>query len=553
VNQMFCFQCEQTAQGKGCTAFGVCGKNPEVAALQDLLVYLLKGLSQLSIEGRKVSVKDDQLSLFICESAFATLTNVNFDPNTLIEYINKAAKLRDVLSEKVRSAGGYVGFHGPVDMSLEKTSEGLIRQGKQVGVNADPSIDPDLNGLHWLLIYGLKGVAAYAYHAYLHGKKDDAVFEFIQQGFAATLDKSLGFNDFLGLILKCGEINIRAMELLDAGNTETYGHPVPTKVPLGHKKGKAILVSGHDLIDLEHILKQTQGKDITVYTHGEMLPAHGYPELKKYPQLYGHFGTAWQNQQKEFAQFPGAILMTTNCIQRPIESYKGNIFTSGPVGYPGVIHVSNKDFSPVINKALELPGFPEDIEGKTVMVGFGRNAVLSLADNIVDSVMNGHINSFFLVAGCDGAKPGRNYYTEFVEKSPKDSIILTLACGKFRFFDKEIGEIDGIPRLIDIGQCNDSYSAVKIAQAFAEIFKCGINELPLFFILSWYEQKAVAILLSLFYLGVKNIRLGPSFPAFITPNILKILVEKFNIMPLKTPEKDLKAIVDYVNGVSVKA
>ncbi|HTY74049.1 MAG TPA: hydroxylamine reductase [Candidatus Nanoarchaeia archaeon] len=550
---MFCFQCEQTAQGKGCTAFGVCGKNPEVAALQDLLVYLLRGLSQLSIEGRKIGVKDEQLNLFICESAFATLTNVNFDPDTLIEYIVKAARLRDALREKVRSAGGHVGLHGPVEMLLERTPEGLIGQGKQVGVNADPSIDPDLNGLHWLLIYGLKGVSAYAYHAYLFGKKDDGVFEFIQQGFAATLDKSLGVNDFLDLVLKCGEVNIRAMELLDAGNTETFGHPVPTKVPLGHKKGKAILLSGHDLIDLEHILKQTQDKDITIYTHGEMLPAHGYPELKKYPNFYGHYGTAWQNQQKEFAAFPGAILMTTNCIQRPLESYKGNIFTSGPVGYPGVPHVSGKDFTAVINKALELPGFPEDIEGKTVLVGFGRNAVLSLADNIVNSVMNGHINSFFLVAGCDGAKPGRNYYTEFVEKSPKDSIILTLACGKFRFFDKDIGEIDGIPRLLDIGQCNDSYSAVKIAQAFAEIFNCGINELPLYFILSWYEQKAVAILLSLFYLGVKNIRLGPSFPAFITPNILKVLIEKFNIMPIKNPEEDLKTIIDYVNGISVKA
>jgi hydroxylamine reductase len=550
---MFCYQCEQTAQGKGCTTFGVCGKNPEVAALQDLLVYMLKGLSILSVEGRKVGIKDEQLNLFICESAFATLTNVNFDPDSLIEYVNKAARLRDALREKARLAGGYVGFDGPVDLLLEKTLEGLVGQGKKFGVNSDSSMDPDLNGLHWLLIYGLKGVAAYAYHAYLLGKKDDKVFEFIQQGFAATLDKSLGISDFVGLVLKCGEINIRAMELLDAGNTGTYGHPVPTKVSLGHKKGKAILVSGHDLIDLEEILKQTRGKGIGVYTHGEMLPAHGYPELKKYPQFYGHYGTAWQNQQKEFAQFPGAILMTTNCIQRPIESYKGNIFTAGPVGYPGVPHVSGKDFSTVINKALELPGFPEDIEGKTVLVGFGRNAVLSLADKIVDSVMNGHINSFFLVAGCDGAKPGRNYYTEFVEEAPEDSVILTLACGKFRFFDKDLGEIDGIPRLLDIGQCNDSYSAVKIAQAFAEIFKCGINELPLFFILSWYEQKAVAILLSLFYLGVKNIRLGPSFPAFITPNILKVLVEKFNIMPIKTPKEDLKAIIDYVNGVSVKA
>jgi hydroxylamine reductase len=550
---MFCYQCEQTAQQKGCTTYGVCGKNPEVSALQDLLIYMLRGLSQLALEGKKVGIKDEQLNVFICEAAFVTLTNVNFDPDAVIDYINKAVKLRDSLREKVQSAGGNVAFQGPVDMQLEKTKDGLIAQGKQVGVNADPLEDADLKGLRWLVIYGLKGVSAYTYHAYLLGKKDDAVFEFVNQAFAATLDKSLGVNDFLGLALKCGEINIRAMELLDAGNTETYGHPVPTKVPLGHKRGKAILVSGHDLIDLEHLLKQTQGKNITVYTHGEMLPTHGYPQLKAYPHFYGHFGTAWFNQQKEFAQFPGAILMTTNCIQKPMENYKGNIFTSGPVGYPGVVHITGSDFSAVINKALELPGFSEDVEGKSVMVGFGRNAVLSVAEKIVDSVMTGHINSFFLVAGCDGAKSGRSYYTEFVEKAPKDSVILTLACGKFRFFDKDLGEIDGIPRLLDIGQCNDAYSAVKIAQAFAEVFKCGINELPLFFILSWYEQKAVAILLSLFYLGVKNIRLGPSLPAFITPNILKVLVDKFNIMPIRTPDEDLKAITDYVYGVSVKA
>ena len=553
MDQMFCYQCEQTAQGKGCTVYGVCGKSPEVAALQDLLIFIVRGLSQLALEGQKVGVKDEQLNLFICEAAFATLTNVNFDPDAIIEYINKAAELRDTLREKIKAAGGNAEFHGPADIRLERSMEGLIKQGKQVGVNSDPSADPDVNGLRWLLIYGLKGVSAYTYHAYLLGKKDNRVFEFIQKGFAATLDNSLGANDFLDLALKCGEINIRAMELLDEGNTQTYGQPVPTKVPLGHKKGKAILISGHDLIDLEYLLKQTQGKNITVYTHGEMLPTHAYPKLKKYPNFYGHYGTAWQNQQKEFAVFPGAILMTTNCMQKPTEKYKNNIFTSGPVGYPGVPHISNRDFTSVINRALELPGFPEDVEGKNVTVGYARNAVLSVAENIVDSVMNGHINSFFLVAGCDGAKPGRNYYTEFVEKSPKDSIILTLACGKFRFFDKDLGEIDGIPRLLDIGQCNDAYSAIKIAETFAEIFKVGINELPLFFILSWYEQKAVAILLSLFYLGIKNIRLGPSLPAFITPNILKVLIERLHIMPLKTPEEDLKAITDYVNGVSVKA
>jgi len=548
---MFCYQCEQTSQGKGCTTYGVCGKNPDVAALQDLLIYLLRGLSQLSLEGQKVGIKDEQLNLFICESAFTTVTNVNFDPDTLIEYINKSAKFRDILREKVRLAGGYTEFQGPVDLILEKTKEGLIRQAKQVGVNADPSIDPELNGLHWLLIYGLKGVAAYTYHAYRLGKKDDKVFEFIQQGLAATLDKSLGIDDFLDLALKCGEINIRAMELLDAGNTETYGHPAPTHVPLGHKKGKAILVSGHDLKDLEKVLKQSEGKGIYVYTHGEMLPAHAYPNLKKYPHFYGHYGTAWQNQQKEFKAFPGAILMTTNCLQKPAGKYNGNIFTSGPVHWPGVTHIECSDmvcgdFSPVIERALETPGFIQDKNGKTVTVGFGRKYFLSLVENISESVMKAHVNSFFLVAGCDGAKPGRNYYTEFVEKTPNDSLVLTLACGKFRFFDKDIGQIDGIPRLLDIGQCNDAYAAIKVAQAFEKIFESEISELPLFFILSWYEQKAVAILLSLFHLGVKNIRLGPTLPVFMTPKLL----EKFNVMPLKTPDEDLKAIIDYVNGVS---
>jgi len=546
---MFCQQCEQTANGKGCTTFGVCGKNPEVAALQDLLIYVLRGLAQLAVEGQKVGVKDEQLNLFMCEAAFTTLTNVNFDPDSLIELINKSVRLRDVFREKVRSAGGYVGFHGPVDMQLEKTEEGLIRQGTQVGINNDSSDDPDLKGLRWLLIYGIKGVSAYAYHAYRLGKKDDKIFEFMQQGLAATLDNSLGVEDFFNLALKCGEINIRAMELLDAGNTEAYGHPIPTEVPLGHKKGKAILVSGHDLKDLDEILKQSQNKGIYVYSHGEILPAHAYPSLKKYSHFFGHYGTAWQNQQREFSAFPGAILMTTNCLQKPIESYKGNIFTSGPVGWPGVTHIecsdTECDFSRVIEKALEMPGFSADKKDKTVTVGFGRKSFLSLVDNVTESVMKGHVNSFFLVAGCDGAKPGRNYYTEFVEKTPNDSLVLTLACGKFRFFDKELGQIDGIPRLLDIGQCNDAYSAIKTAEAFEEIFKCGISELPLFFILSWYEQKAVAILLSLFYIGVKNIRLGPSLPAFMTPKILK----RLNITPIKNPDEDLKAILDYVTGV----
>jgi hydroxylamine reductase len=540
---MFCYQCEQTAKGQGCTIVGVCGKTPEVSALQDLLVYALRGLSQVAIEAEKIGVKDEQTSVFACEALFATLTNVNFDPDSLISYIKKTVELRDELKKKLQAAGTSVAAgSGPANLVLEKTKEGLIAQGKRHGIKSDPAVNEDLRSLHWLLTYGLKGVAAYAYHAYILGKKDPAVFNFIYKGLAAPLDKSLGVNEFVGLVLKCGEVNIRAMEILDAANTETYGHPVPTKVPLGAKKGKAILVSGHDLKDLEEILKQTQGKGIYVYTHGEMLPAHGYPKLKAYPHFYGHYGTAWQNQQREFAEFPGAILMTTNCIQRPMESYKGNIFTSGPVAWPGTPHVTN-NFSAVINKALELPGFQADKEGKNVTVGFGRNAVLSVADKVIAAVKNGHIKRFLLVGGCDGAKPGRSYYTEFVEKAPRDTVVLTLACGKFRFFDKDLGTIDEIPRLLDIGQCNDAYSAVKVAQALSGAFNVPINDLPLSLVLSWYEQKAVAILLSLLYLGVKNIRIGPSLPAFITPNILKVLVEKFNIMPITTAEEDLKAIM----------
>ena len=542
-NQMFCWQCEQTAKGQGCATFGVCGKTPEESNLQDLLIYVLRGLSQVVIEARKLGIKDEQTDLFISEAAFVTLTNVNFDPDSTIQYINRAVEKREKIKKQIAAKGNKTDFSAASNFVPAATKDGMVQQGKQYGVLTDPAPNEDVRGLHWLVTYGVKGVAAYAYHAYRLGKKDDKVFEFIEQGLASALDQSLGVNDFVGLSLKCGEINIRAMELLDAGNTETYGHPVPTKVPLGVKAGKAILVSGHDLKDLEDLLRQTQGKGITVYTHGEMLPAHGYPKLKQYPNFYGHYGTAWQNQQKEFAAFPGAILMTTNCIQKPLEGYKGNIFTSGPVAWPEVTHVAGEDFAPVITKALSMPGFAEDQSGKTVMVGFARNAVLSVAGTVIDAVKKGQIKHFFLVGGCDGAKPGRSYYTEFVEKAPKDTIILTLACGKFRFFDKDLGDIGGIPRLLDIGQCNDAYSAVVIAQALAKAFGVGLNELPLSMILSWYEQKACSILLSLLYLGVKNIRLGPSLPAFITPNVLKVLIDNFNIMPIKTPDEDLKAIL----------
>ena len=541
---MFCFQCEQTAKGEGCTKIGVCGKPSDVAALQDLLIDAVKGLSQVALEGRNVGIRDTAIDHFTCEAIFSTLTNVDFDPDRFVELIHKTVNLRDELKVKVAAAGGKTDFSGgPADFAPEATREGLVAQGEKVGVKSDPDINPDILSLQQLLIYGIKGVAAYADHAKILGKTDERIFDFIHEAMAATLNKDLGADDYVGLVLKCGEINLIAMEILDAANTGAYGHPVPTSVPLGAKKGKAILVSGHDLEDLENILKQTQGKGIYVYTHGEMLPCHGYPELKKYDHFYGHYGTAWQNQAKEFDAFPGAVLMTTNCIQKPRESYKDNIFTTGLVGWPGVTHIADKNFAPVIERALELSGFTEDTQGKSVMVGFARNAVMGVAGTVIEAVKNKAIRHFFLVGGCDGAKAGRNYFTEFVEKVPEDCVVLTLACGKFRFFDKDLGDIGGIPRLLDVGQCNDAYSAVQIASALADAFECGVNDLPLSMIISWYEQKACAILLSLLYLGIKDIRLGPSLPAFISPNILNVLVEKFNIMPIQTPDEDLKAIL----------
>jgi len=541
---MFCFQCEQTVKGEGCTKIGVCGKKPEVAALQDLLVYSLKGLSLYAAEAQKVGFRDGTVNTFTCEALFSTLTNVNFDPDRFVKLIKKSVELRDNLKSRVAEAGGKADIaEEAANFTPRDTLDGLVEQGEQVGIKTDPDANADILSLKELLIYGVKGVAAYADHARILGKSDDAVYAFVHEAMASTSKKDIDADELLGLVLKCGEINLRAMELLDEANTGTYGHPVPTKVPLGVKKGKAVLVSGHDLKDLEEILKQTEGKGINIYTHGEMLPCHGYPELKKYSHFYGHYGTAWQNQAKEFGQFPGAILMTTNCIQKPQETYQDNIFTAGLVGWSGVNHIINKDFSPVIDKALEMEGFTEDSEGKEVMVGFARNAVMGVAGKVIEAVKNKDIRHFFLVGGCDGAKPGRSYYTEFVEKVPEDCVVLTLACGKFRFFDKDLGDIGGIPRLLDVGQCNDAYSAVQIAVALADAFECGVNDLPLSIILSWYEQKAVAILLTLLYLGIKDIRLGPSLPAFVTPNILNILVDKFDIKPISTPDEDLKVIL----------
>lgn len=541
---MFCYQCEQTAKGESCARIGVCGKEPEVAHLQDVLIYALKGLSAVVLETRKAGIVEHEVNVFTVKALFSTLTNVDFDPQRFVALIKQCVNLRENLKKKIRQTGRNIDLgEAAVSFQPKSTVEGLVGQAKIASLKADAAIDPDILSLQHILLFGIKGVAAYADHAQILGQEDDKVYAFIHEALGATLRKDLSLNDWVGLVLKCGEINLRTMELLDAGNTKAFGHPIPTKVPLKVKKGKAILISGHDLKDLAELLGQTEGKGINIYTHGEMLPAHGYPELKKYPHFYGHYGTAWQNQAKEFAEFPGAILMTTNCIQRPRDSYKDNIFTCGLVGWPGIQHISDGNFNPVIKKALELPGFAADTDGRSVMVGFARNAVLGVAEKIIEAVKGKAIRHFFLVAGCDGAKPGRNYYTEFVEKAPQDTVVLTLACGKFRFFDKELGDIGGIPRLLDIGQCNDAYSAIQIALALSKAFNVGVNDLPLSMILSWYEQKAVAILLTLFYLGIKDIRLGPSLPAFIAPNVLDVLVKNFAIKPITTPDEDLKAIL----------
>ncbi len=541
---MFCYQCEQTAMGKGCTKVGVCGKTHETATLQDLLVYALKGLSLYAAEGRRVGMNDAQVNRFACKALFATLTNVNFDPERIKSLIEETVSFREKLKEQVKAAKGKTDFpEGAATFQPAKSIGELVEQGQKVGILADTYDNSDVNSLVWTLTYGLKGIAAYADHAAILGKEDDMVYQFIQESLVATLDKKATLQKMLDLVMKAGKVNLRTMELLDQANTGTYGDPVPTNVPLGTKKGKAILVSGHDLRDLELILKQSEGKGIFVYTHGEMLPTHAYPKLKNYPHFYGHYGTAWQNQRREFPEFPGAILMTTNCIQMPLDSYKGNIFTTGTVGWPDVVHIENKDFTPVIKKALEMPGFPSDIDKGSVLTGFGHSTVMGVADKVVKLVKEGKIRHFFLVGGCDGSKPARNYYAEFVEKVPRDCVVLTLACGKFKFFDKNLGSIEGIPRLLDVGQCNDAYSAIQIALALSQAFNVGVNELPLSLILSWYEQKAVAILLTLLSIGIKNIRLGPSLPAFLTPNVLDYLVKNFNLMPTTTPDQDLKSIL----------
>ena len=528
---MFCFQCEQTAGCKACEGMlGVCGKKADTAELQDKLTGALIGLARAT-EGNEHVVSDSTAAVIV-EGLFATLTNVNFDNDALLAIMDRVDIEKQKLVPECYKCASACGRNNDYDMSKLWNA------------------DEDIRSLKSLILFGIRGVAAYAYHAAVLGYKNETIHKFLYKALFAIGMDDWGMEELLPIVLEVGEVNLKCMAMLDKANTETFGHPEPTEVSLTIEKGPFIVITGHDLYDLKLLLQQTEGKGVGIYTHGEMLPAHAYPELKKYPHLKGNFGTAWQNQQKEFAVLPAPVLFTTNCLMPPKESYADRVFTTEVVGYPGMQHIGpDKDFTPIIEKALELGGFDRDTTfpgingGESVMTGFARNTVMSVAGTVIDAVKSGAIKHFFLVAGCDGGRNRRNYYTEFVKQTPKDTVVLTLACGKYRFNDLNLGTIGGLPRLMDIGQCNDAYSAIQIAVALAEAFGCGVNDLPLSMVLSWYEQKAVCILLTLLHLGIKNIRLGPTLPAFVSPNVLNFLVEKFNIALISTPEADLKAIL----------
>lgn len=528
-NRMFCFQCEQTAGCAGCTGkAGVCGKTAEVAELQDQLTGALVGLSRAVDNAPDANEGTWRLMI---EGLFTTVTNVSFNEKTIRELIDRVHKEKVRLIPGCSGCGSRCGSNDDYDMNLLWNAQ------------------EDIRSLKSLILFGVRGMAAYAYHAMVLGYTDDAVNRFFAKALFAV-GEDWGMDELLPIVMEVGEKNLKCMALLDKANTESYGTPAPATVPLTVEKGPFIVITGHDLHDLKLLLEQTEGKGVNIYTHGEMLPAHGYPELKKYAHLKGNFGTAWQNQQREFADIPAPVLFTTNCLMPPKASYADRVFTTAVVSYPELTHIGeDKDFTPVIEKALELGGYNEDKPftgingGGTVMTGFGHGAVLGVADQVIEAVKSGAIRHFFLVGGCDGARPGRNYYTEFVKQTPADTVVLTLACGKYRFNDLDLGTIGGLPRLMDVGQCNDAYGAVKIALALAEAFGCGVNDLPLSMVLSWYEQKAVCILLTLLHLGIKNIRLGPTLPAFVSPNVLNYLVENFGIAPITTPEEDLKQLL----------
>jgi hydroxylamine reductase len=546
---MFCYQCEQTSKGEGCQTLGVCGKDETAATLQDLLIHVIKGVAMYAHRAAQLGASDPEIDAFTIKAIFSTLTNVNFDPDRLVELIHEAVKTRDTARDMYERASVMAGIApaylgGPAAWIPAESLEGLLAQGQQTLLPVRFLAEgKEIANLQELVLYGLKGVAAYAAHALALGAGDPVAYGKIHEILDSLTQPAPKAEELLANALAVGELNYRVMEILDKAHTETFGHPVPSKVRLHARKGKAILVSGHDLHDLYALLEQTKGLGIQIYTHGEMLPAHGYPKLKAYEHLAGNYGGAWTDQADEFAEFPGAILMTSNCIQEPKLKYKDRIFTSGAVAWPGVLHIADQDFGPVIEAALQAPGYAEDGSGEEITVGFGHNAVLSVAGKVIDAVKAGAIRHFFLIGGCDGARSGRSYYTELAESIPADCLILTLACGKFRFNKLDFGEIGGIPRLLDIGQCNDTYSALQIALALAKAFECGVNDLPLSLVLSWYEQKAVAVLLTLLHLGVRNIRIGPTLPAFLSPGVIELLHEKFNLMAIGAPEEDLAAML----------
>lgn len=557
MSEMFCYQCQEAMRNTGCnTRKGMCGKTANVACLQDLLIYLLKGISFWGTRGRNMGVQDDETDLFIAQALFATITNANFDTDRFVELIKKAIQLRDNLRVRAQnrcnelhnsncfgSGPDWAGWH-PENYEVET----LLAKARTIGVMDDPTLDPDVRSLRELIIYGLKGMAAYADHAYLVGGRDESVLAFMQEALEATTNDEMGVSELLGMVQKTGEFGIKAMALLDQSNTSRYGNPEPTQVNLGVVSGPGILVSGHDLVDLEELLLQTEGTGVNIYTHSEMLPTNAYPGLKKFKHLVGNYGGSWWHQDTEFASFNGPILMTTNCIVPVKDAYKDRIFTTGMAGYPGVPHIADrqpgghKDFSEIIALAKTLPG-PQELESGTIPIGFAHNTVLSVADKVIEAVKTGAISRFVVMGGCDARQKTRQYFTDVALALPKDTIILTAGCAKYRYNKLGLGEIGGIPRVLDAGQCNDSYSLIVIAQALAGAFNCSVNDLPLSFDIAWYEQKAVIVFLALLSLGVKKIRLGPTLPAFVSPNVLNVLVEAFDLKPIDTVEADVAAMM----------
>ncbi len=537
---MFCRQCEQTSKGIACTVKGICGKTNEVANLQDLLIVLLEEISFIVLSAKNT---DKELlkkaNKIVRDGLFSTITNVNFDESRMIQIIKEAEELKKELLNATELNSNKIEL---IPFLGEKSKDEILKYSQNI--KRIPDENEDLFSLKEILLFGLKGMAAYAHHADLLGFNDENVNSFFYKGLNAIFSKEKTQEEIMEIIQEFGLINLNCLELLDKAHTFSFGHPEPTKINVGVKKGPAIIVSGHDLLDLKNLLEQTKNTGINIYTHGEMLPALAYPKLKSYEHLTGHFGTAWQNQRKEFDNIPSAILMTTNCIQEPLASYEDRIFTTGLVAFPNVYHIEEKngqkDFAPIIKKALQLKGFEKNNIQKTITIGFGHNAILSNAAKILEKIKEGKIKHIFLIGGCDGAKPGRNYYTDLAQKTPNNSLVLTLACGKFRINNLDLGNIDEFPRLLDCGQCNDAYSAIKVASELSKALNCSINDLPLTLILSWYEQKAVCILLTLLSLGIKNIKLGPSLPAFVSKNVLKVLSEKFNLKQISNAEEDIK-------------